>query len=61
MDGDIETCGEGREVAIAGWTPHSIGNGRMGVDELGIVPVRIRTICATSWGGPISHHRIDWA
>jgi hypothetical protein len=51
MDGDIKPCGEGQQVAGAGWTPHSIGNGRMGVDELGIKPVRIRTICATSRGG----------
>ncbi len=61
IDGDIETCGKGREVAVAGLTPHSIGDGRMGVDELGIVPVRIRMIRATSWGGAISHQRIDWA
>jgi hypothetical protein len=54
MDGDIETCGEGREVALAGWAPHSIGNGRMGVHELGITPIRIWMICAMSWGGAIA-------
>ena len=61
MDGDIKTCGKGQGVAGVGCTPHSIENGRMGVDELGMVPVRIWRICARSQGGVISHQRMDWA